>query len=99
MTGRALDDIRLNPSATGPRTPAAGGRQRQIIVVAPFADGWQVTNQCGMQKRADGTDTVSALCCPSDHAARIATFLEVAGPPEPNDPAVRDPAAPVPQPR
>jgi hypothetical protein len=62
LSGCALTDVHLKPPTTGLKTPIPGGSQRQVVVVAPFADERAIKHRCGMQKGGYGNETASAFC-------------------------------------
>lgn len=80
-SGCAFSDVRLQLPTSEP-THLSGGDQRQVLVVAPFADERAAKNRCGMQKNAYNVDTASALCTPEPPkwiADLLATQLRSAG--------------------
>jgi hypothetical protein len=74
LSACAFTDIPLTLPTKGLEDTVQGGRARQVIVVAPFADDREIRERCGMQKNGYNMDTADAVC-QSDPAAWIATLL------------------------
>ena len=70
----AFTTERLTLPTQGLAQPLSGGRGRQVIVVAPFADERQIRDRCGMKKNGYNMDTADAVC-QSDPNVWIATLL------------------------
>jgi len=70
----AFSNISLTLPTRGLERPLSGGKGRQVIVVAPFADEREIKTRCGMQKNGYNMDTADAVC-QGDPAAWIAQLL------------------------
>ena len=62
LPGCALTDVNIKPPDSGLKIPIPGGNQRQLIVIAPFADARQITDRCGVQKGGYGNETARGIC-------------------------------------
>jgi hypothetical protein len=63
-TGCAFTPVDVHPPEARPASPATAkpGRNREIIVVAPFSDQRHDPERCGMQKNGYGMDTAVVNC-------------------------------------
>lgn len=75
LAGCALQDVHLKPPETGLKTAIPGGKQRQVILAAPFSDQRQIRDRCGVQKGGYGNETAIAQC-QGDPAEWIASLLK-----------------------
>jgi hypothetical protein len=72
-SGCAFTEIPLTLPTRGLEQTIRGGRGRQIVVYAPFADDREIRDRCGMQKNGYNMDTADAVCQsdPSEWIARL----------------------------
>ncbi len=63
LTGCAFVDVDVHPPEHPhpPQAASTTGKNREVIVVAPFGDG-RLDPRCGMQKNGYGSDTANVNC-------------------------------------
>lgn len=88
--GCAFTNLTVTPPPQPVGANLSGGKQRTVVLVAPFNDDRPVKNRCGMQKNGYNADTASVFCSaePAQWLAdllaselRAAGFNVVAAPP------------------
>jgi uncharacterized lipoprotein YajG len=72
-SGCALTNMTITPPPAPLGAGLAGGNQRKVAVVAPFADDRLARDRCGMKKNGYNMDTANVYC--SEEPARFLANL------------------------
>jgi hypothetical protein len=76
LSGCAFTDVTIHPTTLEGAIPrTAVGRERVVVIEAPFADGRVSAERCGMKKNSYGMDTAAIHCAvaPNEWVARALT--------------------------